>query len=91
MIIILNSHSETKLSGWPRLSIFINIFCQSQPFLSSITYLMVLVLSRVFHIKPSSLTSHMANLRHGWYPTTRSFFATLKEHVQLHTVSCWKV
>ena len=31
---------------------------------------------RVFHIQPSTLTSNMLNLPHGWYPHTRSFFAT---------------
>ncbi len=30
-------------------------------------------------VKPSSMTSHMVNRPHGWYPHTRSFFATLCE------------
>jgi hypothetical protein len=36
-----------------------------------------LVLGRVFPIKPSSLTSHMVNFPHAWYPHIHNFFATL--------------
>ena len=51
---------------------------------------MVLVLSTVFHFKPSSLTLHMVNLPRGWYPHTRSFFATLhKPHPNCTTLHFW--
>ena len=35
-------------------------------------------LALIWMLNPSSMTSHMVNLPHGWYPHTRSFFATLQ-------------
>ena len=61
-------------------------FCQPEPASSStcIICFMLSVLSGVFYnIKPSSLTSHMVNLRHGWYPHTRSFLQLCRNQANL--------
>ena len=61
-----------------------------QPSQVSFICFMVLVLSRMFHIKPSSLTSHMVNLPRGWYPHAHSVFASLVQAVVIcFTLVCF--
>ena len=49
---------------------------------------MTFVLTECSTTKPSSETSHMVNLPHGWYPCTRSFFATLSSLLKQKFTVC---
>ena len=62
------------ISYWPVFSINQVVDC-----IVRLTF----VLTECSTTKPSSLTSHMVNLPHGWYPRTRCFFATLQK--------CWVI